>query len=146
MYAEGVFDTYYFEKNLQGDVVAVYDSTGKKVGGYTYDAWGNCTVTYASGATTMEKRVVRNFNPFRYRGYYYDIETGLYYLQSRYYDPAMGRFINADGYVSTGTGLLGLNMYTYCINNPVNMMDSAGAWPKWIEDGAAWVNANIIMP
>ncbi len=145
-YAEGVFDTYYFEKNLQGDIIAVYTAAGVKIGSYQYDAWGNCTESVASGITAMQRNIVRNFNPFRYRGYYYDVETSLYYLQSRYYDPAMGRFLNADGYVSTGTGLLGLNMYTYCINNPVNMMDSAGTWPKWIEDGAAWVNVNIIEP
>ncbi len=79
----------------------------------------------------MQRNIVRNFNPFRYRGYYYDVETSLYYLQSRYYDPAMGRFLNADGYVSTGTGLLGYNMYAYCNNNPVMGYDPNGNIP-WI--------------
>lgn len=65
-------------------------------------------------------------NPFRYRGYYYDTETGLYYLQSRYYNPEWGRFLNADRYVSTGTGLLGYNMYAYCCNNPVMLRDKTG--------------------
>ena len=66
------------------------------------------------------------FNPFRYRGYYYDTDTGLYYLQSRYYNPQWGRFLNADGYVSTGTGMIGFNMYAYCNNNPVMGYDPNG--------------------
>ena len=70
------------------------------------------------------------YNPLRYRGYVYDQETGLYYLQSRYYNPAMGRFISADGYVSTGQGILGNNMFAYCGNNPVNCMDPSGR--SWV--------------
>ena len=74
-----------------------------------------------------------NANPLRYRGYIYDSETGFYYLQSRYYDPAVRRFINADGLIA-GTGtVLGYNMYSYCFNNPVNMSDSQGNWPEWVE-------------
>ena len=66
------------------------------------------------------------YNPFRYRGYYYDTETQLYYLQSRYYNPAWGRFLNVDAYISTGTGLLGYNMYTYCDNDPIMKVDVSG--------------------
>ena len=85
-YAEGTFDTYWFEKNLQGDVVAVYNQAGTKLIAYTYDAWGNSSVSYYnSGASTTA-----TYNPFRYRGYYYDSESGFYYLNSRYYDPAIG--------------------------------------------------------
>ena len=124
--AKNVFYTYYFEKNLQGDIIAIYTEDGTKIGSYTYDAWGNCTYSYATGATTVQKKIVQMFNPFRYRGYYYDYDTGLYYLQSRYYNPTTGRFINADGYVSTGTGLLGYNMYAYCNNNPVMNVDYTG--------------------
>ena len=124
--AKNVFYTYYFEKNLQGDIIAIYTESGTKIGSYTYDAWGNCTISTESGTTTIQKRIVRTLNPFRYRGYYYDTDTGLYYLQSRYYNPQWGRFLNADGYVSTGTGLLGYNMYAYCDNNPVMSADYGG--------------------
>lgn len=101
-YAAHTFDTFYFEKNLQGDIIAVYNADGVKIGSYTYDAWGNCTVSVVSGNTTLENNIVRTINPFRYRGYYYDTETGLYYLQSRYYNPEWGRFLNVDAYISTG--------------------------------------------
>ena len=88
----------------------------------------------------MHNRYSTNFNasynPFRYRGYYYDTETGLYYLQSRYYNPQWGRFLNADGLVSTGQGLLGYNMYAYCNNNPVMYVDPTGfySWEEFWED------------
>ena len=75
-YAEGVFNCYFFEKNLQGDIVAIYNSNGTKIGTYTYDAWGNFTIT--SSATGLERQIVYEINPFRYRSYYYDVETGCY--------------------------------------------------------------------
>ena len=125
------FDTYYFEKNLQGDIIAIYTEAGTKIGSYTYDAWGNCTCSYATGATPTQKKIVQMFNPFRYRGYYYDYDTGLYYLQSRYYNPTTGRFINADGYVNTNGDLIGYNMYAYCSNNPVMGYDPTGYICWW---------------
>ena len=129
-YAEGVFDTFWYEKNLQGDIIAVYNASGTKLAEYTYDAWGNHTVTYFnSGYMTMAPQ-----NPFRYRGYYYDYETGFYYLNSRYYDPATGRFITADVYISTGQGILGNNMYAYCRNNPVMRYDVGGYLDEEIMD------------
>ena len=143
--AKNVFYTYYFEKNLQGDIIAIYTESGTKIGSYTYDAWGNCTVSTESGATTIQKRIVRTLNPFRYRGYYYDYDTGLYYLQSRYYVPQWGRFLNADGYVSTGTGLLGYNMYAYCSNNPVMYTDPTGEFP-WLTAIAVAVTAVVVIP
>ena len=91
-YAEGVFDTYWFEKNLQGDIVAVYNQAGTKLIAYTYDAWGNASITYSNGGAST----TATYNPFRYRGYYFDSESGFYYLNRRYYDPAIGRFITAD--------------------------------------------------
>ena len=112
---------YYYIYNLQGDVIAlVRASNGQVVARYAYDAWGNCTVTNATGYT------VGNKNPFRYRGYYYDDETGLYYLNSRYYSPEFGRFISPDVFVSTGQGLTGSNMFAYCGNNPVMYADPSG--------------------
>ena len=87
---------------------------------YVYDAWGNCTITHNVGN-------IANINPFRYRGYYYDFETGLYYLQSRYYDPSIGRFISPDSveYLEPDN-VLGLNLYAYCYNNPIMYADPSG--------------------
>ncbi len=127
--SEGTFYTYLFEKNLQGDIIAVYNTSGTKLISYVYDAWGNVTATNHNVSGTNSGAW---HNPFRYRGYYYDTETGYYYLQSRYYNPKWGRFLNADSYLSTGTGLLGYNMYVYCCNNPVNMIDVSGNMPKWL--------------
>ena len=128
-YASSAFEYYYFEKNLQGDIIGIYNADGKKICTYTYDAWGNFNYSLASGNTALETRIVFRLNPFRYRGYYYDVETGYYYLQSRYYNPEWGRFLNADSYASTGTGLLGYNMFAYCNNNPVMFTDPAGDFP-----------------
>jgi len=101
---------------------------------YSYDAWGN--VLTATGD-------LANINPFRYRSYYYDAETYFYYLQSRYYDPAIGRFINADAFVSTGQGILGNNMFAYCNNNPVNLSDPNGNFAFGIILGKAVLGAAV---
>ena len=98
----------------------VYDSNGTQVVAYTYDAWGNPLTTTGTMAGTLGK-----LNPFRYRGYVYDTETGLYYLQSRYYNPETGRFINADSVVDT-EDLLGGNLFAYCGNSPVARRDTTG--------------------
>ena len=105
---------YNYVLNLQGDVHQIRRaSDGIIVAVYDYNAWGE--VLFSSGWMAQH-------NPLRYRGKYFDNSTGLYYLQSRFYDPVVGRFINADGYVSTGQGILGFNMFTYCLNNPVNSL------------------------
>ena len=116
--------TYYFIKNLQGDVTHVYRMGDNAiVATYSYDSWGN--IISATGEKAEE-------NPFRYRGYYYDVESGFYATGSRYYDPEIGRFISADGAIAgVGGEVLGYNMFAYCQNNPVNMEDPTGNWPKW---------------
>ena len=114
---------YYFLENLQGDVIAIVDKNAQTVARYTYDAWGVCTiVTDTSGVD------IATINPFRYRGYYYDTEIGLYYLQSRYYDANMGRFVNADSCSSlfwTEFSVLH-NFLCYCKNSPCNLEDHSG--------------------
>lgn len=115
---------YYYATNIQGDVTAILSASGTAVVQYTYDAWGKILTTTGSMASTLGTH-----NPLRYRGYVYDQETQLYYLQSRYYNPAMGRFISADNYPTTGQGLVGNNMFAYCGNNPVTRCDFSGdAW------------------
>ena len=101
---------------------------------YTYDAWGYIlSITDANGNVITDMNHIGHLNPFRYRGYYYDTETGSYYLQSRYYDPGVRRFFSADGEMSgVGGEILGYNMFAYCMNNPVNMADPSGNWPKWL--------------
>ena len=121
---------YFYLTNLQGDVVAIVTTAGETVVEYSYDAWGNILTVTGSMANTLGKD-----NPLRYRGYVYDDETGLYYLQSRYYDPVLGRFINADGYVSTGQGFVGNNMFAYCNNNPVLYTDICGTRPIAYNEG-----------
>ena len=123
--AEGVFYTFWFEKNLQGDVVAIYNSNGIKVFSYTYDAWGNTIKNWINSSGT---NYYATYNPFTYRGYYYDSELGMYYLQSRYYDPAIGRFINADTSINANGDILGFNMFAYCGSNPVMGFDPTGEW------------------
>jgi len=113
----------FYVVNVQGDVIELISDEMDSIGSYTYDAWG---VVKSVQVYDDAFELVVNLNPLRYRGYVYDHETGLYYLQSRYYNPEMGRFINADGYVSTGRGFLGYNMFAYCGNNPVNRKDATG--------------------
>ena len=112
---------YYYVRNGQGDVIKLIDGSGTTVTEYTYDTWGkliSCTGSLSATLGTL--------NPFRYRGYVYDNETGFYYLQSRYYDPVTCRFISADVLLSTGQGVLGHNTYAYCGDNPVSRIDSEG--------------------
>jgi len=110
---------YYYVTNLQGDIVGIRNASGNSVVTYEYDAWGALRTTPAAGS-------IGAINPLRYRGYYYDSETGLYYLQSRYYDPEVCRFINADEFTSTGQGFIGYNMFAYCNNNPIMYYDDSG--------------------
>ena len=117
---------YYYRKNLQGDIIAIVDEEGNEVGRYAYDAWGNCL---ASGSGVISA------NPFRYRGYYWDGEAGLYFLNTRWYDPETGRFISPDSinYLDPES-INGLNLYAYCLNNPIMYTDPNGttAWWEWL--------------
>ena len=134
--------TYYYVTNLQGDVIAILDSNGTMVVNYHYDAYG--VLLHIGGAMATS---LGTLNPLTYRGYVYDHETGLYYLQSRYYNPTIRQFISPDAFVSTGQGYLGYNMFAYCLNNPVNMVDVTGAFPKFliefIESCTEWVETAI---
>ena len=112
---------YYYLRNGQTDIVGLMDGSGTRVVEYTYDAWGKLISTTGTLATSLGAD-----NPFRYRGYYYDTETGLYYLMTRYYDPEVCRFISADVYMTTGQGVLGGNMFAYCGNNPAIRYDDQG--------------------
>ena len=121
---------YYFLKNLQGDIIAITDSSGEEVARYSYDAWGVCTVTKdISGCD------IANINPFRYRGYFYDLETKLYYLQSRYYDPQVGRFANGDmvEFATIRQSILEHNLYVYCGNQIINCDDKDGRDAVWLQ-------------
>ncbi|NLK12839.1 MAG: RHS repeat-associated core domain-containing protein [Candidatus Phytoplasma sp.] len=119
---------YFYVKNIQGDILEIVNQSGITVAKCRYDAWGNIIYQYDDGSN------LSNINPYRYRGYRYDKETGLYYLNSRYYDPSIGRFISADSisYLDPGS-TSGLNLYAYCNNNPVMYLDFGGNMPEWMK-------------
>ena len=130
---------FYYVKNLQGDIVKILDEDGQEKDSYVYNAWGNLL--------SQSEDELSSINPLRYRGYVYDEDTTLYYLQSRYYDPTTGRFINADdtAYVDTNSGTpLSTNMFAYCENNAIMFTDYNGQllkeekeagrkfWKNWV--------------
>ncbi|MGN0819004.1 MAG: RHS repeat-associated core domain-containing protein [Christensenellaceae bacterium] len=133
---------YHYKKDMFGNILGIYDANGNVLTKYVYDAWGNhktfalnngewvditSQTAYNENSSLAEKIAI--LNPFRYRSYYFDIETGLYYLQSRYYDPETGRFISPDdiSYLDPET-IHGLNLFAYCLNNPVMAIDPTGTW------------------
>ena len=128
-----------FVRNLQGDVVAVVTQEGDVLAEYSYDPWGKVTVTYnGEEYEGMEAALMALYCPFAYRGYNYDFTTGLYYLQSRYYNPEWGRFLNVDDtniLLSTQGENLGANLFAYCNNNPVNKADYTGYWAEDVHSG-----------
>ena len=140
---------YAFLKNLQGDVIAILDTNSNIVARYTYDAWGKVlSVTDANGNANTSSTFIGNVNPIRYRGYYYDKETGWYLTGTRYYDPMIGRFISADSVIpepGSENAIVGSNMFAYCFNNPVNMNDQTGHWPKWLKAVATAVVAVAVV-
>jgi len=152
----------YTATNRRGDVLAIYKNTGECIARYEYDAWGNvisvidCDYYDETEDKIIEKDITNDtsstdiamVNPIRYRGYYYDTETKLYYLQSRYYNPEVGRFLNADAEISgVGGDVIGNNMFSYCLNNPVNMSDPTGHWPNWSKliSGASLAFSGMVL-
>ena len=125
-------NTYLCRKDMLGNILALLDSSGNIVVQYKYDAWGNHTVTDANGDAITDANHIGNLNPFRYRGYYFDSETGFYFLQTRYYDPEVGRFLNMDSIeYADPESVNGINLYAYCGNNPVMGYDPDGSW-DWL--------------
>ena len=145
IYNDGSTSTlYYYVLNAQGDVIALLDSTGALVASYNYGAWGNYSVHDKDGKKTTDATFIGHINPLRYRGYYYDRETRLYYLQSRYYDFANCRFINADTFATTdANGFLSANMFAYCENNPINGCDPSGEWVHLVVGAVLGAVANV---
>ncbi|MCX7903060.1 MAG: RHS repeat-associated core domain-containing protein [Caloramator sp.] len=134
---------YYYVRNGQGDIIALIDANGYEVATYTYDSWGKIISIDGSLKDTVGVK-----NPYRYRGYRYDEETKLYYLQSRYYNPEWGRFANADAIVGENGELLSHNMFAYCSNDPVNMEDPDGDIAWWVGaaiSGAAFDSAVYLL-
>lgn len=117
-------------KKLNDDVVGITDAEGNMIASYSYDEWGKLLSIETAEENNAEQLAVAEMNPFRYRGYYYDNETGMYYLQSRYYNPDLCRFISADDFdYINNNQIMNLNAYAYCVNNPVNYSDPLGNSP-----------------
>ena len=120
-------EIYYYIKNISNDITGILNNNLEQIVFYEYDSYGNIiSIKDTNGNEITDSNNIGIINPYRYKGYYYDTETNLYYLNTRYYSPVFGRFINADGYLSTGTSIIGNNMYAYCDNNPINNVDEDG--------------------
>ena len=115
-------NTYYYHKNIFGDIIGILDSSYIEIVTYEYDSWGALVNIVDNSNINLS-----TINPFRYRSYYYDQETGLYYLNSRYYNSFLRRFINIDD-VITGQGILACNIYIYCGNNPISRIENGNFW------------------
>ena len=143
----GGYAKYYLIKNLQGDVLQIRNVNNTVVANYEYDAWGRVvSVKYANGNDINVSNHIGVINPIRYRGYYYDSETGFYYLKSRYYDPAICRFISTDGRIDLNDATTNLNLFAYCGNDPVNRIDSEGEfWKELKEIGKSFYEAGVAV-
>lgn len=134
--------TYLYLKNAQGDITAIVDEKGEILVRYTYNAWGAVDFVVPFGVDPGVTTILATVSPFTYRGYCYDYDIGMYYLQSRYYDPTICRFINADStdYLGATGTLLSFNLFAYCENDGVNSLDSTGTWGKAVHysDTKTW--------
>ena len=142
---------YLYIRNIQGDITSIIDTEGNIICTYAYDGYGNHIVLDENGKEDTSLTSIGHLNPFRYRGYYFDEESGLYYLNSRYYDPETGRFISPDILTildETKGQINGLNLYMYCNDNPIMYTDDSGClpeWLKWVSIGAAILGATLVV-
>ena len=139
-------ETYLYVKNLQGDIIAIVDELGEVIVEYSYDAWGTVTFSESSLQNMSKASTLCFVSPFTYRGYCYDYDIELYYLQSRYYSAEIGRFINTDDTriaIATQGEVLGANLFAYCNNNPVNYVDPVGYF-GWAAVLAVGLTASVI--
>ena len=135
---------YYYIKNLQGDIMRIVDENGNSIAIYAYDQWGKPTQMRQPSTTTVD---LVNYNPFLYRGYVYDSDSGLYYLQSRYYDPVTGRFLNADSedvLLGKQNSVLQSNLFAYGYNNPIITKDVNGHLTGWVVSGIVFIATHWI--
>ena len=141
-YSDGAKHVYYAVTNTRGDVIELRSASGAIYATYTYDSWGKCISVKNSSGAACSVNTVAVQNSIRYRGYVYDYETGLYYLQSRYYDPEVGRFLNADDvdYIGYSGGQLSYNVFAYCENEPVQQMDVSGCMVMSLKKALAHMN------
>ncbi len=136
-------NTYYYIKNLQGDIIGILDKDYNEIVTYEYDSWGKLLSIKDNNQNEItDETNIGIINPFRYREYYYDTETGLYYLNSRYYNPVWGSFINVDGIIGANQDMLGYNLYAYTSNNPITLVDSDG---NFAAAAGAFIGANLQM-
>lgn len=129
-------NVYYYLKNLQGDIVGILDSNNQQIVEYQYDSWGNLlSIKDQFGNEISDSNHIGVLNPYRYRSYYYDTETKLYYINSRYYNPSWGRFVSVDSILGANDDIISYNLYTYVSNNPINNFDIDGHWkmPNWLK-------------
>ena len=135
---------YLYIRNIQGDITSIIDTEGNIICTYAYDGYGNHIVLDENGKEDTSLTSIGHLNPFRYRGYYFDEESGLYYLNSRYYDPETGRFISPDILTildETKGQINGLNLYMYCRDNPIMYTDDSGCLPNW----AKWLIGGVVI-
>lgn len=129
-------EIYYYIKNIRNDIIGILDDKCHLVAKYYYDSWGNIISIKDENNNDVPADHIANINPFRYKSYYYDEETKLYYLGARYYNPQWGRFISSDYILNLSTHLKSNNLFSYALNNPINFVDSMGNLPKFIKK--AW--------